>query len=156
MDKVLVTTLLTMAAVVAAVMVINTMIPALGSSGSSVLSSSSAASDRIKTNVEIITVSASASTTAVHVWIKNVGSSEVLAINQSDLFYQTETTFDRLAYNDTPTASTWRYDVEGGGTWKPHSTVHVIITLASAPASGDYLVRFVTNNGVSDEESYSV
>ena len=43
MDKVLVTTLLTMAAVVAAVMVVNTMLPALGRSTSAVLSSSTAA-----------------------------------------------------------------------------------------------------------------
>ena len=93
-----------MAAVVAAVMVINTMIPVLGSSGSSVLSSSSAASDRIKTNVEIIAVhsqtSTSWSTSSISVWIKNVGAAEVLAINLSDVFVQEGTTsFQRYTYS---------------------------------------------------------
>ena len=97
MDKVLVTTLLTMAAVVAAVMVVNTMLPALGRSSSAVLSSSSAAADRLKTDTEIIHVSTdtTGSPELVYAWVKNVGAADILAITSSDLFFKTDTTFDR-------------------------------------------------------------
>ena len=134
MDKVLVTTLLTMAAVVASIMVINTVLPALGTSGSSVLSSSGAASDRIKTNIEIITVAGTVGATTTYAWIKNVGAANVLAVSQGDLFWQQGTTaITRIAYDtgdSTPAstcnealqpANTWRFCVEGGSDtiWKP-------------------------------------
>ena len=156
MDKVLVTALLTMAAVVAAVMVINTMLPALGSGGSSVLSSSSAASSQIKTNVDIIAVATETTTPAVYVWIKNVGAADVLAITKSDVFLQTPSTYDRLDYDAGSSNDTWLYSIADGETvWKPGNTIKVTITPASL-AEGEYVVKFTTNNGVSDEESFSL
>ena len=86
MDKVIVTALLTMAGVIGAILVINTVLPALGRSGSSVLSSSSAASDIIKTDIKIIAVEATG--TSVYVWVKNVGSGNVLAISRGDAFLE--------------------------------------------------------------------
>jgi len=154
MDKVLVTALLTMAAVVAAVMVINTMLPALGSGGSSVLSSSSAASEQLKTSIDIIAVHTDSPT--VYVWIKNVGATNILAIDKADVFLQTPSDFIRMSYNDGGGDNTWRYDIaEGESTWKPGNTLEVTITSESA-LSGDYVVKFATYNGVSDEESFSV
>ena len=155
MDKVLVTTLLTIAAVVAAVMVINTMLPALGSGGSSVLSSSGAASSQIKTNVNIIAVATETTTPAVYVWIKNVGATDVLAITKSDVFLQTPTDYIRMDYDADSEPNTWLYSIaENETVWKPGNTVKVTITLTSL-AEGEYVVKFTTNNGVSDEESFS-
>ena len=151
-----------MAAVVAAVMVINTMIPVLGSSGSSVLSSSSAASDRIKTNVEIIAVHSLATTTTstISVWIKNVGAAEVLAIDLSDVFVQEGTTsFQRYSYANTLDleADSWTYEIQDSQpSWKPSTTIKLTIAFSGLMASGDYIVKFTTNNGVGDEESFSV
>ena len=153
MDKVITTALLTMAAVVAAVMVINTMIPVLGRSGSSVLLASAAASDRIKTDIEIIAVATVTST--VQVWIKNIGSVDVGDIQNSDVFLETSIDFTRMDYSASSSANTWRYELEGSATtWKPGNTLHVTITLGS-PATGDNVVRFTTNNGDTDDESFS-
>ena len=100
MDKVLATTLLTMGAVVAAIMVVNTILPALGRSGSSVVSSSGAAASRLKTDVKVIHVSTDTTSTPayIYVYVKNVGANNVLAIDQSDVFLETSTTFDRLTH----------------------------------------------------------
>ena len=159
MDKVLVTTLLTMAAVVAAVMVVNTMLPALGRSTSAVLSSSTAASVRLKTDTEIIHVATdtTGSPKIVYTWVKNVGGAEITAIDSSDLFFKTSTTFDRLTYDASPSCSApcWSYAVEGGGIWRPGATVKVTINLSTL-AAGDYLVRFVTHNAVSAEKEFTV
>ena len=98
MDKVIVTALLTIASIFAAVMVVNTMLPALGRSGSSVLGSSAASAEQIKTNVEIITVTAIG--TEVYVWVKNVGAVEILSIDDSDVFLEDvgAASFDRMPY----------------------------------------------------------
>ena len=157
MDKVLVTTLLTMAAVVAAVMVVNTMLPALGRSTSAVLSSSTAASDRLKTDTEIIHVASdtSGSPKIVYAWVKNVGGAEITAIDSSDLFFKTSTTFDRLSYNASCSSDCWSYSIEDDTIWRPGATIKVTINLTTL-GSGDYLVRFVTHNAVSAEKEFTV
>ncbi len=158
MDKVLTTTLLTMAAVVAAIMVINTMLPAIGSSSSSILGGASSASERIGTDIEIISVSASPSTTAVYVWIKNVGVENVLAIASGDLFFGKVTeSFDRIAHtSEGGSGDSWNSEFTDASDtiWKPTSTIKLTISLGSPP-SGDYTVRYITSNGVFDDYDFS-
>ena len=155
-----------MAAVVAAVMVINTMIPVLGSSGSSVLSSSGAAAEQIKTDVEIIAVHSvtSSGTSTISLWIKNVGAVEVLAIDLSDVFVQEgNTTFARYSYDpgaaEALTAGEWTYEIQDAATsWIPRATIKVTIEFSGemGVASRDYIVQFTTNNGIIDEETFSL
>ena len=145
-----------MAAVVAAVMVVNTMLPALGRSTSAVLSSSTAASDRLKTDTEIIHVATDTATFKVYAWIKNTGAAEITAINSGDLFYKTSTTFDRLPHNDDACTDCWSYSIEGGSTaWNPGDTIKVTLHLTTLP-TGNYLVRFVTRNAVVAEKEFTV
>ena len=119
------------------------------------LSSSGAASTQLKTSIDIIAVHPTS--TNVYVWIKNVGSADILAIEKSDVFLQTPTDFIRMSYNETPG---WAFAIEDGtptSTWKPGYTLKVTITLESALQAGDdYVFKFTTNNGVSDEESFSL
>ena len=156
MDKVITTALLTMAAVVAAVLVINTMLPALGRSGSSLLSSSGAAADRIKTNVEIIAVSATSRSSVVEVWVKNVGVADLLAIDHSDVFIESPSELIR-AIHGPGVPPNWTYAIEdvGGTILEPTRTAKLTITLASLPP-GKYVLRFITNNGVQAEKAFSV
>jgi archaellum component FlaG (FlaF/FlaG flagellin family) len=134
-------------------------LPALGSSGSSVLSSSTAASERIKTDIEILVVNSSTTPKEVYVWIKNVGAADVLAIDQADVFVEeVDVTFLRLTYDgvDPLADDTWKYAIQGTETfWKPSTTIKVTLKLATL-AAGSYRVRFITNNGVSDTYSFSV
>lgn len=157
MDKVLTTTLLTMAAVVAAIMVINTMLPAIGSSSGSILGGASSASERIGTDVEIINVSTSS--TEVYVWVKNVGVENVLAIASGDLFFGKVTeSFDRIAHTDEGAGGdSWASEFTDASDtiWKPTSTIKITITLATL-SSGDYTVRFITSNSVFDDYDFSV
>ena len=155
MDKVLVTTLLTMAAVVAAVMVVNTMLPALGRSTSAVLSSSTAASDRLKTDTEIIHVATDTSAFKVYAWVKNTGATEITAIDSGDLFYKTSSTFDRLPYNASACTDCWSYTIEDDTIWSPGVTIKVTVHLTTLP-TGNYLVRFVTRNAVVAEKEFTV
>ncbi len=147
-----------MAAVVAAVMVVNTMLPALGRSTSAVLSSSTAASDRLKTDTEIIHVATDTVNFEVYAWIKNTGASEITAIDSGDLFYKTSTTFDRLPWDDDascPGSSCWSYSIEDDTVWNPGVTIKVTVHLTTLP-TGNYLVRFVTRNAVVAEKEFTV
>lgn len=154
MDKVIVTALLTMAAVVAAVMVVNSLIPVVGRGSSALVSSSETAAQRIKADIDIIHVASDASANEVFVWIKNVGSAEIVAIDRSDLFLRTASAYDRLPYGAGP--EYWDYIIEGGETtWRPAATSKITIHLSSLP-SGEYLVRFLTYNGVVAEKPFSV
>ena len=102
MDKVITTALLTIAAVIASVIVVNTMVPALGRGSSSVVGSSAVSAEQIKTNVEIITVTAIS--TEIYVWVKNVGAVEILSIDDSDVFLKDvgAASFDRMPYEAPP------------------------------------------------------
>ncbi|MBM3944322.1 MAG: hypothetical protein FJ317_02395 [SAR202 cluster bacterium] len=141
MDKVLTTTLLTMAAVVAAIMVINTMIPALGQSSGSLISTTDSAASRIKTDLDIIHVATNTSTNQILIFVKNVGVAEITAIDQADVFLQTGTaSFERVSYNVVPTPN-WAYSILDGATaWTTGRTIQITITVASL-TSGDYKVE---------------
>lgn len=154
MDKVITTALLTTAAVVAAIMVINAILPSLGRSSGALTESSGSAADRIKTDIDVIHVSSSTSTSQVFVFVKNVGSHTILAISDADVFLKTATTYDRLPYGSG--AQTWSYALQGGYTaWKPGATLKITLQLTSL-TSGDYEVRIITQNGVSAVKAFSV
>ena len=166
MDKVVTTALLTLAAVAAGIMVINALLPALGSSGGSILSSSNAASDQIKTNVAIIAVATDVPSAEIYVWIKNVGSNNIESIDLADVFLQTSASFNRIGYDtgsvtndcDASPASTdqWMYCYEESEIiWKPKKTIKVTISVTSLPAD-EYAVQFTTNNGITAHKSFSV
>ena len=165
MDKVISTALLTIAAVLAAVMVINAMLPALGRSGGSVLSASTEAANIIKTDVEIISVLTVSS--EVYVWVKNVGAADIKDIDKSDVFLEDvgAASFTRMTHdsgqdglcNYVPsTPDEWAYCIEDGATlWKPGNTIKITILLTGAP-TGQYKVQFATSNGVSVDKTFSV
>ena len=167
MDKVITTALLTIAGVIAAVMVVNTMLPVTGRSSSSILSSSAAAANQIKTDVEIVTVTAIGN--EIYVWVKNVGAADIPSIDDSDVFVEdVGTSFDRFTFSlpedtspdcdtATPAPTFWTFcKEEAWDVWKPGRTVKLTITLSGGAASGEYLVRFVTSNGVAVEKTFSV
>ena len=153
MDKVIVTALLTMAAVVSAVLVVNALMPTVGKSSSALIANGNAAAERIKANIEIVHIASDASTNQVYVWVKNVGATNILAIDRSDLFLKTSNSFDRLPYGSG--VQYWENQLEDDILWRPTVTNKITIHLSSLPP-GDYLVRFSTHNGVITEKAFSV
>ncbi len=153
MDKVLTTALLTIAAVVAAIMVVNTILPALGTGGSSVVSSSRAAADRIKTAIEIIHV-APPSSGEIHFWVKNVGAIEIQDIDNADVFVEDSLmTFYEggASCSDDDDDDKWFHGHVDTG-WTPSTTLEIIVCLSSE--SNPNTVRFITANGVTAKKSF--
>jgi hypothetical protein len=147
------------AAVVAIIAVVNSVMPALSRANGSMVMTSDAINDRISTQVEIIHATGVDAATQADTWIKNVGASQVGPIESTDVFFGPEDNFVRVPYGGPACAAPcWEYVLEGGATeWAPTTTLHIIIHLDYPLATGtNYYVKVVVPNGISDAKFFSV
>jgi flagellar protein FlaG len=154
MDKVIVTVLLIIGGIVAAFSIMNGVYPALERSSSAINSATNQVNDQIKSQIEIINISSNNS--VVQVWVKNVGTSFIDSIENSDVFLTDENNIERLAYgNESTPLPYWDYQLKGSNTsWGPTVTNEISIHLASALTPGTYQVKIVIPNGISDEATF--
>lgn len=169
MDKTITTVLLVITGVVAAVLVANTIIPAISSSSSSIAKITQHVNDRIETQVRIVHATGELDSSGtwqdtngngkfdIYLWVKNVGSSRILAINRMDIFIGTSGTTQRIPHVDDAGGSfpRWNYTVENGAEWTNSVTIKVTITYDNVQSSGTYVVKLVTPSGAYDEYYFS-
>jgi flagellar protein FlaG len=142
--------------VVASFAVFNSVYPAVERSSQAVSSAADAVNDRITSRIEIIQVGDSGTT--VDAWVKNVGSSKVAAIENSDVFFGMDGSISRVTFGDNSTSPPyWNYQLEGSSTqWGQATTNRITIHLSASPAPGVYLLKVVIPNGIFDETTFSV
>jgi hypothetical protein len=149
----MVTLLLIIGGVVCCMVVINAIYPAITQSTGAISDATGKIDDRIRCKIEIIEMSDSGS--SVYAWIKNVGASRILGIQNSDVFFGPEGDFARIPFGGIGSGLPyWSYSIENGTEWDPTDTVMITINLASPP-SGPYYFKFVLPNGISDQDIYS-
>jgi len=153
MDKAITTILLLIAGIVCTVLVINTVYPAVNRSTAAMVTIAGKADERIQTNVEIIQTAVV--DTTVHVWVKNIGTARILAVDSSDLFFGVTGAQTRVPYGAGSGSPYWDYQIENNTEWTPMATVRITVHLGSAP-SGNYVMKLVLPNGISDEYVFSV
>jgi hypothetical protein len=151
LDKIVVTALLLVAGVVSAVFVFNSLFPVITQSSDAMVSMERRADEQLKTQVQIIHATQTGAN--VVVWVKNVGSVRIPAVDSSDLFFGPQGNFARLPYGvGTPS---WQYVVENGTEWNPTATIRITITGFSPLDPGRYFIKLVLPNGISDESYLS-
>jgi archaellum component FlaG (FlaF/FlaG flagellin family) len=156
MDKVIVTGLLVIGSVTAALVVILTIGPSVSSSSQSVLETQREASVRIKTDIEVITVASNVAGTLVDAWVKNVGVAPIMGLSLSDVFLVTSNTrYDAMVYA-TSGDNTWT-ELPSGSSWNRGETLHIAVSLpiGNPLASGNHTIRFSTPNGILAERVFS-
>lgn len=155
MDKVIVTALLIVAGVVAAVILYNSIYPAIAESGDALARRQRQIDDRLQSQIEIIHAAPDgAITDGAWVWVKNVGSQRISAIENCDLFFGPEGSFSRLSYGDGD--GQWTYEVENGTEWDPSTTLKITVDYTESLSDGTrYFVKVTTPNGISDEYYFS-
>jgi len=139
--------------------VVNSVMPALSRSNSSMVMTSDVINDRISSQVDIIHATGVDAATQANTWVKNVGASRIGPIDYTDVFFGPEDDFDRIPYGGPScTAPCWDYVLEGSATeWGPTATLHIIIYLDYSLTTGTtYFVKVVTPNGISDAKFFSV
>jgi len=168
-DKIITTALLIIASVVATVVVVNATYPAIVRSTNSIVQISQRMDDRIETQISIIYATGELDDNGtwqdtdsdgyfdVWVWVKNVGSSRILGLDQTDVFLGTPGAFSRIPYVDDAGGSypQWSYTLENGTEWGNTVTLKITIHYTAALASDTYLVKVVTPSGAYDERYFS-
>lgn len=154
MDKVIVTTLLIIAGVVAAVVLYNAVYPAVIQSGDALTSRQRRMDERLNSQIEIIHAAPYGVTTkTAYVWVKNIGSSRISSIERCGVFFGPDGNFTRIPYGTGN--SHWTYEIEGDDTeWDPTTTLKIIIDYEET-LDGRYFVKVVLPNGISDEYYFS-
>ncbi len=159
-EHVISVTIITIACIISATMLVNAIYPAVSRASSSAISSSVELGERIETSVDIIAEANEAS--YEYVWVKNIGVSQLVAsqIENSDIFFGEIGNFQRISYNATlSSAPCWKYSIEndnGNNRWDTGETVNITINAGSEIAAGDYYVKIVLYNAVSDEDTFSI
>ena len=154
MEKVIATALLVIASIIAAIALINAVLPALGKTSSALVTANSEAAARIKTDVDIIHSTGDTSGT-VTVWVKNVGTQIIRSVADSDVILTKPSSVTRLPYVSGCSSECWDYTLEDNASgWTKAVTVK--FTLTTGVAAGSYNVSVAVPNGVSATKDFSV
>ena len=161
MENSIATALMIIAAVVCAVAIFNAMYPAVISGSHAMVSMGDRANERLKSQVEIIHAAGEADSSPVLIWVKNIGSLRVDAINSCDVFFGLEGNFHRVPHDDYAGEGIYPYwagEVENGSTWDPTTTLKISIYYdpLDLPSSGRYFIKIVLPTGVFDEYYFSL
>jgi flagellar protein FlaG len=150
--EVVTTSILMIAAVVAATMAITVMMPAVQDLAHSYTSVSGKLSDRIQTDAEIIFVRTSEvnSSIAVDVWIKNLGKSmNVDLLRKGDIFISSDNYYSHIT-----NFSVSIENGDGNNYWDYGETAKLTFQLEDT-LSGDYTITYVFYNGVKISDVFS-
>jgi len=171
MDKVLTTILLMVAAVVCVTLVVNAVYPAISRSTSALSSASARMNERIRSQIEIVHASAELDKDGVwqdtdsdtyfdiFAWVKNVGSGSIVDIEQSDVLVGgNQTIWSWIPHVDHASGAypQWDYTIENGTEWSTSTTLKIEISYESALTSGEYSLKVLTPNGISDDHVFSM
>ena len=155
MDKVIATALLTIAAVIASVIMINVVLPGVNKSSAALISANDVSVDRVKTVVEIVYAYGDTTTNQIVFYVKNVGNTTVRRVTSSEVFLETPTTDRRIPYGSEP--EYWTYEIvsDGAAKWSQRVTVKITIYLTSVE-TGIHKVKMVVPNGISADHEFSI
>ena len=158
MDKAITTALLIIAGVVCMIFVFNSVYPMINRSSQAMTSMAEQVDERMKSRINIVHAANTANRTSVYLWIKNVGTQRILAIEESDLFFGQETDFERIAYEGDAGTNypRWSFDFENDTQWMTSATIKVTIEYESDPGAGTYFAKFIIPNGIYDEYYFSM
>ena len=158
MDKAITTALLIVAGVICMIFVFNSVYPMINRSSSAMVSMADTIDERMKSRINIVHAANTANRTTVYLWVKNVGTSRIVSVDETDVFFGQEDDFSRIPYVDDAggTYPRWTYTLENDTEWLTSATLKITITYSSDPGAGTYFAKVVIPNGISDEYFFSM
>jgi archaellum component FlaG (FlaF/FlaG flagellin family) len=159
-ETVITTAIITIACVICAGMLLSAVYPAMNRATSSVVKTSAKLGDRIETSIDII-AEANDTSQHIYIWVKNTGAVEISQVENSDIFFGKINEFQRIPFNSSLSASvpSWSYSFENDDDdqkWDTGETLNITINSSYPLTSGNYFVKIVLYNGISDEEKFSI
>ena len=139
---------------------VNAVIPAVGRSSGALLTANTAASERIKTDIDVVLAYGDTVSDQIVFWPKNVGTETIAAIDQSDVFLESPSATVRIPHWNGEGLSPpdyWVYALENGSTWTQAVTAKVTLHMvATKVATGVHTVKMAVPNGVSAEKEFGI
>jgi hypothetical protein len=138
--------------------VFNSVYPAINRSSAAMVSMSDTINERMKSRINIVHASNTANRQTIYLWVKNVGSTRIVDINDTDVFFGPSDNFCRISYVDDAGGSypQWTYEIENDTEWLSSATVKFTISYDADPGSGTYFSKIVIPNGIADEHFFSM
>jgi len=157
-DKAITTALLIVAGVICMIFIFNSVYPMLNRSSQAMVSMADTIDDRMKSRINTVHAANSADRQTVYLWVKNIGSTRIVSIEESDLFFGQEDNFARIPYVDDAGGSypRWAYTIENDTEWVTGATLKITISYDSDPGVGTYYAKVGIPNGISDEYYFSM
>ena len=154
MAQTITTAMLVIASLIAAIALINAVLPALGRSASALSSANSEAAKRIKTDIDVIYATGNTSGT-ITIWVKNVGTQTIRSVESSDIIINKPGGVSRLSYVSGCSSECWDYTLEdNASSWS--TAVTVKFTVTTTVATGSYSVSVAAPTGVTAVTDFSV
>jgi hypothetical protein len=133
-------------------------------------SSSDQVDKRIKTQIEIIHIVGELDDSGVwqdtnsdgyfnvFIWVKNVGATRIVDVEESDVFLGPEGDFARIPYTGDAGGGypQWDFAVENDTEWRTGATVKFTVSYSSALSQGSYFTKLTTPSGIVDEDYFSM
>ncbi len=140
------------------IFVFNSVYPMINRSSAAMTSMSDTVDDRMKSRISIVHATNSASRLTVYLWVKNVGTTRIVSIDQSDVFFGKTTNYTRIPYTADAGGNypQWVYSIVNDTEWKNSATIMITIIFTSDPGAGTYYIKVVLPNGISDEYFFSM
>ncbi len=150
--------MLTIAAIVSIVAVVNAVLPSVGRTSGALISASNVVEDRIASQIEIVHATGEDGDPDASVWVKNTGASTIAPLTRVDVFFGPAGDFQRVPYGGAGcTAPCWEYTIENATDWEPTSTVNIVVHADTNLATGTtYYVKVVMPNGIADSKFFTV
>ena len=138
MDKTITTVLLIIAGVVSMIFVFNSVYPMINRSSQAMVSMADKIDDRMKSRISIVHAANTSNRLNVYLWVKNVGTSRIVSIQETDVFFGPTDNFSRIPYVDDAGGSypRWTYTLENDTEWLTAATLKITITYAVDPGAG--------------------
>ena len=158
MDKAVTTAILIIAGVVCMIFVFNSVYPMINRSSAAMISMTDTIDDRMKSRISIVHAANTAGRQTVYLWVKNVGTTRIVAIEESDVFFGPSDNFSRVPHLDDAGASypRWAYTLENDTEWQISATLKITISYDADPGAGTYYGKVIIPNGISDEYYFSM
>ncbi len=160
-ESVITVSIITIACVICATMLVSAIFPAVNRATSSVISANQIFAERVLTSIEIIATSNSSS--QCYIWVKNTGSRAIPQIDRSDLFFGELRNFRRIPFDPSCTpdaAPCWNYRIENdhndNDIWDVGETINITVNNVNELTPGEYYLNLVLYNGVSAEAEFSI
>ena len=157
MEKVIVSGLLIIASVVAAVIAVTAISSTSAVDQRSMFESNRVATNFVGTGIEgLSAVVEGRNGAVVSAWFKNVGSADIRPVSAMDVFLLSGNRFSGtyIEFSSPPSATdSWSVlDPAGSAVWARGETIHIQLVLNARPiATGAYIISLTTPNGVSGE-----